>query len=197
MRRRAAFATGTIVAALALVLSSCADEGSPAPSTGESPSGQEAVNTDFGALRLGNGLPSDAAGVLGAPAVGACASIEGKPEVARIVYGDCAKPEMTYRVAQIVSKTTGCVADINRRYYSSDGRGNQFTVCLNYNWSVDRCVFLGTRTVVSGGCDTTHEGRKLKTVGYFSQPVSVDNCPTGTGVMYAVQKVTVCQKDVK
>lgn len=158
---------------------------------------QQSLRTDMGALKMGESLQSDASSVVGAPRVGECARIQGPADVATIDYGQCGDIRMTYRVVQVVGKPTGCATDVNRRYYSSDGRGNSFTACLDYNWSLGNCIFVSEHTVTSGSCASGGNGRKLKTRGYFTDARPVGDCPSQTGVVYPVQGVTVCQEDVE
>ncbi|WP_445515061.1 LppU/SCO3897 family protein [Tsukamurella ocularis] len=125
----------------------------------------------------------------GAPELSSCGRLEGDPTTARYVRTACDEVTAAFKVVQVVGTPKECVADADWRYFS--GKSNQqWTACLDYNWTAKGCVDVERNPSRSGRCGDL-QGAGYRPEGILVGVTSTSGCKN-KGIAHPVRKFTIC-----
>jgi hypothetical protein len=144
-------------------------------------SGPRAVvypTTDFARLPTMSSPPA---------AAQSCVAMRQLAGALKLVDETCGSPASTFRVIGRVADASQCVHDADLTYSWSSG-ANSGTVCLDYDWTADQCLRIGSDAVSKVNCANRGAVRPERAV---IGAVDVSYCREG-GIAHPVRRFTVC-----
>ncbi|GAB2999297.1 LppU family putative lipoprotein [Mycobacterium bourgelatii] len=131
--------------------------------------------------------------------VGECIKLSGSPDTPRADTAACGSPESNFRLVASVDDREHCPADVDSSYSAINAiDGSSKTLCLDVDWVVGGCMSIDPGHVldpVRVECNDVSAPNRQRATQILKRPdgpVSVDQCATGLGYVYAQRGFVVC-----
>ncbi|OSC42277.1 LppU family putative lipoprotein [Mycobacterium decipiens] len=138
--------------------------------------------------------------------VGDCVKLGGTPDRPQATKAECGSAASNFKVVAVLNSGADraqCPADVDSTYSLRNGfNGSTNTVCLDIDWVIGGCMSVDPAhntdpfRVDCDDASVPHRQRATQILRDLDAPVSVDQCASGVGYVYAQRRFAVCVEDV-